>query len=127
MAHFAKIGENNFVESVVVVNNEEIDNLSFPDSEQIGIAFCQFLFGKNTIWAQTSYNANFRYNYAGAGYFFDSTAAPFGAFIPPKPYKSWFLNTNTFRWEPPIPIPNDGGVYYWDESTKSWVLKNSGS
>jgi len=127
MAHFAKISENNIVEFVVVVNNEEVDNLSFPESEPIGIAFCQFLFGTNTTWAQTSYNSNFRYNYAGIGYFFDYNANPYGAFIPPKPYESWLLDTNTFKWAAPIPMPNDEMVYYWDENKLSWVPINNGA
>jgi len=121
MAHFAKLNEHNDVLQVIVVNNDAIDNLPFPESEPVGIAFCQSLFGANTRWAQTSYNASFRYNYAGVGYSFDPAAAPDGAFISPKPYPSWLLNTNTYQWEPPVPYPNDGNQYQWDESTQSWV------
>jgi hypothetical protein len=122
MAHFAQLDEHNIVLQVIVVSNDTIDNLPFPESEPIGIAFCQSLLGADTRWAQTSYNANFRYNYAGIGYTFDATPTPNGAFIPPKPYPSWLLNTNTFQWEPPVPYPNDGQMYYWDEATQSWVL-----
>lgn len=122
MAHFAQIDSNNTVIQVIVVNNNAIDNLPFPQSEQTGIEFCQSLYGVDTRWAQTSYNASFRYNYAGQGYLFDPLAQPFGAFIPTKPYPSWLLNTNNFQWEPPIPYPNDGNPYVWDEATQSWVL-----
>ena len=122
MAHFAQLDEHNIVLQVIVVSNDTIDNLPFPESEPIGVAFCQSLLGADTRWAQTSYNANFRYNYAGIGYTFDPTPTPNGAFIPPKPYPSWLLNTNTFQWEPPVPYPNDGKMYYWDEATQSWVL-----
>jgi len=119
MAHFAQLNEESIVSQVIVVNNATVDNLPFPESDPVGIAFCQSLFGDDTTWAQTSYNASFRYNYAGVGYTFDATEQ---AFIPPKPYPSWLLNTNTYQWEPPVPYPDYGKMYYWDEITLSWVL-----
>jgi len=121
MAHFAQLDEHNLVLQVIVVNNETIENLSFPQSEPVGIAFCQSLFGADTIWKQTSYNNNFRVRYAGIDYIYDATL---DAFIPPKPYPSWLLNTTTCNWDPPIPYPNDGKRYTWDEATESWVLSN---
>lgn len=121
MAHFAQIDGTNTVIQVVVVSNDAIGNLSFPDSEPVGIAFCQSLFGADTAWAQTSYNANFRYNYAGIGFTFDPSAQPNGAFISPPFYPSWVLNTTTYQWEAPIPYPNDGNAYWWDEENKQWV------
>jgi hypothetical protein len=122
MAHFAELDQDNIVLQVIVVGNDSINNLPFPESEPVGIAFCQSLLGPDTRWAQTSYNANFRYNYAGIGYTFDPTPSPNGAFIPPKPYPSWLLDTNTFQWQSPVPYPTDGGIYEWDEETQSWVL-----
>lgn len=121
MAHFAELGQDNTVLQVIVVGNGSINNLPFPESEPVGVAFCQSLFGSGTNWAQTSYNASFRYNYAGIGYTFDPTPAPNGAFIPPKPYPSWLLNTNIYQWEAPVPYPSDGRFYEWDEATQSWV------
>lgn len=122
MAHFAQLDENKTVTQVIVVANDVVDNLPFPDSEPVGVAFCQSLYGADTLWAQTSYNASFRYNYAGIGYTFISEAQPNGAFITPKPYPSWLLNTNTYQWQAPVPYPDDGKRYYWDEATQSWVL-----
>ena len=119
MAHFAQLDAASIVTQVIVVNNATIDNLPFPESEPVGIAFCQSLFGPETIWAQTSYSASFRYNYAGIGFTFDDVAQ---VFIPPKPYPSWLLNTTIYQWEAPVPYPDDGKMYYWDESTLSWVL-----
>ena len=121
MAHFAELAQDNTVLQVIVVSNNDVNNLPFPESEPVGIAFCQSLLGPDTRWAQTSYNANFRYNYAGIGYTFDPTPTPNGAFIPPKPYPSWLLDTSTFQWQPPAPYPTDGGVYTWDEDTQTWV------
>lgn len=121
MAHFAELDQNSTILQVIVVNNSDVNNLPFPESEPVGIAFCQSLLGADTRWAQTSYNANFRYNYAGIGYTFDPIPAPNGAFIPPKPYPSWLLDTNTFQWQPPVPYPTDGGIYTWDEDTQTWV------
>lgn len=122
MAHFAQINDEYVVIMVIVVSNEVIDNLPFPESEPLGVEFCKSLYGLDTKWAQTSYNANFRYNYAGEGYSFDQTAQPNGAFIPPKPFSSWLLNTNTYQWQAPVPYPDDGQFYYWDEAIQQWVL-----
>lgn len=122
MAHFAQINENNLVLQVIVIDNSVVEDLPFPESEPIGVAFCQELFGTDTNWVQTSYNASFRYNYAGTNYVFDSTPTPYGVFISPKPYPSWLLNTETYKWQAPVPYPNDGKSYYWDEQAQEWVL-----
>lgn len=118
MANFAQLNEKYIVTQVIVVNNETIDNLPFPESEPMGVAFCQSLLGSTTNWKQTSYNASFRKNYAGIGFTYDQAL---DAFIPPQPYPSWLLNTVTCQWEAPVPYPNDGKNYKWDEATLSWV------
>lgn len=82
MAHFAKLDENNIVLEVIVVNNDVVQNLPFPDSEPIGVAFCQSLFGADTIWKQTSYNGNFRGCYAGIGFLYDPVD---DVFVNPNP------------------------------------------
>ena len=116
MAHFAQLDENNMVLQVIVVhNNELMDN--GVESEAKGIAFCQSLF-PGTRWVQTSYNANFRKNYAGQGYTYDPNL---DGFIPPQPYPSWILNNQTCQWEAAVPYPNDGKFYDWDETTLSWA------
>lgn len=119
MAHFAKLNEHNVVIDVNVVNNSDCDDLPFPQSELVGVAFLTQWSGGYTNWKQTSYNANFRKNYAGIGYIYDATL---DAFIPPKPYPSWLLNTQTCQWESPILYPSDGKMYAWDETTQSWLL-----
>lgn len=121
MAHFAKLDDNNSVLEVNVVNNNDINNLSFPESEPVGVAFLTQWSGGYSNWKQTSYNANFRKNYAGIGYLYD---AVLDAFIPPKPYPSWLLNTQTCLWEAPIPYPSDGKLYVWNEKTQTWDLKS---
>lgn len=118
MAHFAELDNNNIVRTVIVVDNSALNDLPFPESEPVGVMFCQSLYGEDTIWRQTSYNANFRKNYAGIGYVYD---VALDAFIPPSPYPSWILNTDTCVWEPPFPYPNDKKDYYWDEATQNWV------
>lgn len=118
MAHFAQLDDVFVVLRVIVVNNDTIGNLPFPESEPIGIAFLQTALGDGMIWKQTSYNGNFRKNYAGIGYTYDPVL---DAFIPPSPLPSWVLNTGTCQWEAPIPKPNDEKKYRWDESTISWV------
>ena len=119
MAHFAKLDDNNIVLDVNVVNNDTVENLPFPESEPVGVAFLTEWSGGYSNWKQTSYNANFRVNYAAIGYTYDATL---DAFIPPKPYPSWLLNTQICQWDPPIPYPNDGKKYTWNETTQSWDL-----
>ena len=113
----AKLDENNIVIDVLVVSNEDINNLPFPESEQIGITFLNNLFQDTAIWKQTSYNNNFRKYYAGVGYKYDYTL---DCFIPFKPYYSWVFSTVSYEWEAPIAYPTDGKVYYWKEETLSW-------
>ena len=116
MAHFAELDSNGVVQRVIVVANKDTADANGNELESIGVAFCQKLFGGN--WKQTSYNGNIRKNYAGVGYTYD---AGIDAFVPPKPYPSWVLNSNTAQWEAPVPMPQDGKMYSWDEATQSWV------
>ena len=118
MAHFAKLDESNNVLEVHVVHNNELLDENGQESEQKGIDFLTSWSGGYTMWKQTSYNGNFRKNYAGIGYTYDSVR---DAFIPPKPFNSWILNEDTCLWESPVPYPNDDGRYRWDEDTVSWV------
>lgn len=71
MAHFAELDENNKVLRVVVIADKDIIDDSGREKEEIGIAFCKSLFGENTKWIQTSYNANIRGIYAGIGMTYD--------------------------------------------------------
>jgi hypothetical protein len=119
MAHFAKIdSQTNTVLEVNVVNNDDIQNLSFPQSEPLGIEFLIPWNTTNTYWKQTSYNSNFRKNYAGIGYKYDATL---DAFIPPQPFTSWALDENTCQWKSPVDYPTDGKIYTWDETIMNWV------
>ena len=116
MAHFAEIGLNNTVMRVIVVSNEECKDQFGNESETIGAKFCHDLFGG--VWLQTSYNGNMRKNFASIGFTYDSTR---NAFVPPKPFESWVLDEETCSWKSTIPMPTDGKMYSWDESTISWV------
>lgn len=116
MAHFAEIDADGIVLRVIVVKNDELLE-GGVELEAKGIEFCRSLFGGN--WVQTSYNSKIRKNFAGIGYRYD---AVLDAFIPPKDFQSWILDPETCCWEPPIPSPNDGKFYFWDEATCSWML-----
>ena len=109
MAHYAKV-ESGVVTQVIVADNKE---------------WCESNLGGT--WIQTSYNTagnvNSREggvalhkNYAGIGYSWDGTG-----FAAPEPYPSWNLNSETYLWEAPTPMPTDGKRYTWDEATTSWV------
>jgi hypothetical protein len=117
MAHFAKI-ENNLVTQVIVVDNSDITDEQGNESESIGIKFCEDFLGGGE-WVQTSYNGNIRKNYAGI---WDTYDLERDAFIPPKLFNSWVLNEETCRYEAPVPYPEDGEMYEWDEELINWVL-----
>ena len=122
MAHFAKI-ETGIVVTVEVLNNEVILDENNVEQESLGIAFIHNLYNDNTtVWVQTSYNSNFRKNYAGIGHTYDETR---DAFYAPQPYPSWTLNETTCQWEAPTPYPDEGN-YTWNEDTLSWIEQEEG-
>jgi hypothetical protein len=96
MAHFAELDNNNIVTRVIVVSNDDILDVNGNESEEIGKQFC-LQFGDGP-WVQTSYNANFRKNYAGIGATYDPVR---DAFIPKQPHPDWVLDEETCRWRPP--------------------------
>jgi hypothetical protein len=113
MSHFAQIDNNNMVIQVLRITQDVLDT---------------GMFGDPANWIQTSYNTYagqhpngtpLRKNYAGIGYTYDPGR---DAFIPPKPYTSWVLDEDTCHWSAPVPYPQDGNTYTWDENTQSWVL-----
>ena len=117
MAHFAELDENNIVLRVIVVNNSELLDENGQEQESKGIDFCKSLLGGN--WIQTSYNGNFRVRYAGIGYAYNTYH---NAFIPPKPFESWLFNDNMLDWYPPVPYPEDGKYYIWNEDSVNWEM-----
>jgi hypothetical protein len=106
MSHFAELDENNIVKRVLVGDN----NLPNEGHDW----FVANLGGR---WVQTSYNNNFRKQFAATGYKYDEDA---DVFIEISPYPSWILDEN-FDWQPPVPQPTDA-YYYWDEESTSWLL-----
>lgn len=42
-----------------------------------------------------------------------------------RPYQSWVGDINTMTWQPPVPYPQDGKRYYWDESIINWGEVNN--
>lgn len=125
MTHFAKLDENNTV-IFVVTGRKDSDGKEGEITARTG-----------KVWKQTSYNTRggihynpetgepsadqskaLRGNYAGIGFTYDETL---DAFIPPKPYESWVLDEATYNWVAPIPYPEDGGEYTWDEDESDWI------
>jgi len=105
MSWYAQIGVGNVVQQVLFVVEGRDET------------WCAQQYGGT--WIETFENGGIRKNYAAIGYIYDKAI---DAFIHPKPYPSWVLNLNTAQWEAPVPYPNDGGTYVWDEATLSWVV-----
>jgi hypothetical protein len=118
MAHFAQLDENNMVINIIVVHNNELLDEHGVEQESKGIDFCKTIFGSETNWKQTSWNANFRKNYACGGGTYD---AGLDAFISPAPYPSWTLDTQTCKWQAPVPYPTDDKFYLWNENLLNWT------
>lgn len=115
MGHYAKV-QNGVVTRVIVAKAD---------------FFKTFVDSSAGEWIKTSYNTRggihynpdsntpsddqskaIRKNYAGIGYSYDPLL---DAFIPPKPYDSWTLDTNTCWWVAPVEYPDDGLYYEWNE------------
>jgi hypothetical protein len=122
MAYFAKLGTGNIIEKVISINNTVITDSNGVEQEQLGVDFINKLYNTRDVWKQTSYNNNFRKNYAGIGYQYDQTR---DAFIAPKPFNSWILNEDTCNWNAPVAMPIDDNKYKWNEQTLSWDLVQS--
>ena len=116
MEFFAELNEDNIVIRVIAVHDNELLDEDNNTSEQKGVDFCIAHYGGT--WIQTSDDPNFRKNYAGINYIYDSVR---DAFINKKPYPSWILNESTCKWESPTPYPTDDKDYIWDEATLSWI------
>lgn len=118
MAHFAKV-LNGIVQQVIVAEPE---------------FFSTFVDSSPGMWLQTSYNTHggvhygpdgqpdggvaLRANYAGVGFTYNQQEDVFYA---PQPYPSWTISAPDWIWKAPVPIPEDGKLYTWDESALNWV------
>ena len=121
MAHFAELDSNNIVKRVVVVGNDvttAAGPLGENDMHVDGETWCVNFF-KGGNWKQTSYNHNFRKQYAGKGYTFDAVK---NKFISPRPFTSWALDGND-DWQAPVTYPSDttDKMISWDEAGQKWT------
>ena len=137
MAHFAKIGMNSKVLTVLTLNNGDMLNADGVEDETVGQ---QYLERHNNwpaqMWIQTSYNTSggthkdggtaLRGNYAGIGYEWDEDNQ---IFWPKKPYASWVKHNASASWKSPIgDAPDDLTAeekaaktqYVWNEDGQSW-------
>lgn len=120
MAHYALLDENNIVTHVIAGNDEADESVDWEEY------YSEYF---DQTCKRTSYNTHgnthenhgipFRLNFAGIGYEYREDL---DGFIPPQPHESWSLNEETGLWEAPVPHPNDGGLYRWDEENTAWIL-----
>jgi len=124
MAHFAKIGPDNIVITVLVGRDEDEDK-ELELSERTGDTYRRTSYNTqggvhytNGVPSEDQSKA-FRKNFAGIGHIWDEER---DAFYPPQPYPSWTLNEDSCIWEAPVPqpAPKEGVYHMWDEDTLSW-------
>ena len=127
MAHFAELNSSNEVLRVIVISNDDVDangGDQHADAETFVASIVPHLTG-GTAWKQTSYNNNFRKQYAGEGCTYDAGK---DKFILPKPYSSWSLDASD-DWKAPVTFPNTTKVdskavlILWDEENLKWLGK----
>ena len=109
MAHYAFLDDNSIV-TEVIVGIDETELIEGLDPETWYANF------RGQTCVRTSYNRNIRYNYAGIGYSYDPID---DAFIAPKPFASWILDSNK-QWQAPVEYPAEG-FYLWNEEIGAWV------
>jgi|SRR5210317_1552377 hypothetical protein len=125
MAHFAELNNSNEVLRVVVISNDDVDSHGGELSSEAETFVASIVphSTDGTAWKQTSYNDNFRKQYAGIGDTFDTSK---DKFIKPKPFSSWSLDSND-DWQAPVAKPTvteiDSNVVYisWDEDNQKWL------
>ena len=125
MAHFAELNSTNEVLRIVVISNDDVDaNGGELSTEAETFVSTIVPYSENgTAWKQTSYNNNFRKQYAGIGNIYDVSK---DKFISPQPYSSWSLDSND-DWQAPVTYPNSveissNTVYTsWDEDNQKWL------
>tara|TARA_B100001564_G_C20131527_1_gene442497 strand:+ start:45 stop:503 length:459 start_codon:yes stop_codon:yes gene_type:complete len=127
MAHFAELNSSNEVLRVVVISNDDVaanGGDQHADAETFVASIVPHSTG-GTSWKQTSYNNNFRKQYAGLGFTYDATK---NKFIGLKPYTSWSLDSND-DWKAPVTYPNVNKIssnhveITWDEDNQKWLGK----
>jgi hypothetical protein len=117
MAYFAQIDDDGTVLQVISVSNADAPDPAPTNSEPLGQAFIANVLGLAGTWVQTSWSGSIRKQYAGIGWRYLADA---DVFVTPQPFPSWALDAN-YDWQPPTPMPAEGGPWTWDEDSLSWV------
>lgn len=122
MAYYARVNSENVVVYVTPVSDTMITEENGVENEDQALnhLYTTIPDSVGDRWIRTSYTGEFRKRYAGMGYIWNEEL---DAFIQPRPYASWVLNTQSCEWDPPVPIPQtseDGVQYTWDEENVNW-------
>ena len=142
MAHYARLGVNNVVVQIDIVDNSIITNSGGLERDALAFQHLSGLYGAG-MWVKCSYNTAggvhglggtpLRANYPGGAYdednpwYYDATHDIFRKNRPKdkngEVCASWTLNTTKGYWECPLTRPEEtrdeiiaGKLYRWDES-----------
>lgn len=118
MAHFAQLNEQNIVVNVIVVHDSVLQDKNGIESEELGKQWLIQWSGGHQNWVQCSYNGKIRGFFPGIGFIYNP---PTDTFVCPAGYPSWTLDTQKGEFVPPIPKPQDGKNYYWNENSLNWI------
>ena len=125
MAHFAELNSSNEVLQVVVISNTDVDANGGDESAEAETFVASIVpYGTGgAAWKQTSYNDNFRKQYAGIGEFYNPSL---DMFVYAQPYPSWSLDSSG-DWKAPVTYPNVSEIGSltafpsWDEGNQRWL------
>ena len=125
MAHFAELNSSNEVLRVIVISNDDVEANGGELSSEAETFVASIVphSEDGTAWKQTSYNNNFRKQYAGIGHTYDASK---DKFILPQPYPSWSLDSND-DWQAPVTYPtiteidSEPVLITWDEDNQKWL------
>lgn len=112
MGFFAKIDENNIVTETIYISDDSDLNANEYLEQVLKIPGPWV----NARLAKSSTN----YAEKGSVYF-----AEYGAFLPPKPFPSWYVDVNDsleYFWNSPVPPPetDNSDAFVWNEDSLSW-------
>lgn len=115
-AEFAELDATNRVLRLVVIDEAKLLDENGEVVEALGELYLTGLLG-GTRWVQTFRDGSKRKQQAECGGNYNETA---DVFVALQPFASWSLNDD-FDWVPPVPYPDDGRYYEWDESALDWL------
>jgi len=116
MRYFAEIDQENIVKNVIIIDDDKVNGLNYPESEVVGKLFIEQELQLGGNWLECSLDNAFRKRYPSQGFQYNVEK---DAFVPPQPFPSWTLDGESLDWVCPVERPD--GPFMWNEEQQKWV------